>query len=180
MAHSYAHLFGIPSTGLRFFTVYGPWGRPDMALFKFARAILDGQPIQLFNHGRHSRSFTYIDDIVEGVVRILDQPATPRPNSAPDDAALDPASSPVAPWRIYNIGSEQSVPLIEYIDVLERCLGRTAIRELLPLQAGDVPDTAASVARLQEAVGYTPQVSVETGVARFVEWFLAHPTLTSS
>lgn len=174
MAHSYAHLFNLPCTGLRFFTVYGPWGRPDMALFKFARAILDGKPIQLFNHGQHSRSFTYIDDIVEGIVRVLDQPA----GALPAADALDAGTSPVAPYRIYNIGSEDCVPLIRYIELLEQCLGKSATRELLPLQPGDVPDTAASVARLFDAVGYRPQVKVETGVARFVEWFLAHPELT--
>jgi UDP-glucuronate 4-epimerase len=169
MAHSYAHLYRIPSTGLRFFTVYGPWGRPDMALFLFTKAILAGEPIKVFNHGRHKRSFTYIDDIVEGVVRTLDT----VPGVDPDwrGVAPDPASSGVAPYRIYNIGNERPVELLRYIEVLEHCLGRKAQMELLPLQAGDVPDTEADVAELIAAVGYRPKVSVEDGVARFVDWY---------
>ncbi|MEG3192348.1 NAD-dependent epimerase [Lysobacter sp. D1-1-M9] len=169
MAHSYAHLYGIPSTGLRFFTVYGPWGRPDMALFLFTRAILEGRPIQVFNHGQHKRSFTYIDDIVEGVVRTLDRP--PARDAEWDAKAPDPASSGVAPYRLYNIGNEQPVELLKYIEVLEQCLGRKAQMQMLPLQAGDVPDTEADVSELIEAVGYRPEVSVETGVARFVDWY---------
>ena len=171
MAHSYAHLYGIPCTGLRFFTVYGPWGRPDMALFLFTRAILAGEPIKVFNHGRHKRSFTYVDDIVEGVLRTLDRPATANPDW--DGAAPDPATS-TAPYRIYNIGNEQPVELLRYIEVLEQCLGRKARMEMLPLQAGDVPDTEADVSELIAAVDYRPQVSVEDGVARFVEWYRAY------
>jgi len=169
MAHSYAHLYGIPSTGLRFFTVYGPWGRPDMALFLFTRAILKGEPIKVFNHGRHRRSFTYIDDIVEGVVRCLDRP--PAMDAAWNAAEPDPSSSGVAPFRLFNIGNEQPVELLDYIRRLEQCLGREAVMELLPLQAGDVPDTEADVGELRRAVGYVPKVSVEEGVARFVQWY---------
>lgn len=168
MAHSYAHLFGIPCTGLRFFTVYGPWGRPDMALFLFTRALLAGEAIRLFNHGRHSRSFTYIDDIVEGVVRVLDRPAAPDPLWTGD--APDPSRSS-APYRLYNIGNADSVPLRRYLEALERELGRTAVIESLPLQPGDVPATEADVRALFEAVGYAPQVPVEEGVARFVRWY---------
>ena len=169
MAHSYAHLYAIPTTGLRFFTVYGPWGRPDMALFLFTRAILDGKPIRVFNHGKHKRSFTYVDDIVEGVVRALDR----VPGKDPDwnSAAPDPATSGVAPYRLYNIGNEQPVELLRYIEVLEQCLGRKAQMELLPLQAGDVPDTEADVSDLIANVGYRPQVQVEEGVAKFVDWY---------
>lgn len=172
MAHSYAHLYDIPSTGLRFFTVYGPWGRPDMALFLFTKAILSGKPIQVFNHGKHRRSFTYIDDIVEGVVRILAHP----PNRDPDwnSHAPDPASSGVAPYRIYNIGNENSIELLRYIEVLEDNLGRKARMDMLPLQPGDVPDTESDVTRLSEVTGYTPRVDVEEGVARFVEWYRAY------
>ena len=168
MAHSYAHLYGIPCTGLRFFTVYGPWGRPDMALFLFTKAILAGEPIKVFNHGRHKRSFTYIDDIVEGVIRTLDK--APTANPAWNGDAPDPASSN-APYLIYNIGNEQSVELLRYIEVLEQCLGRKAQMEMLPLQAGDVPDTEADVSELAANVGYTPQVSVEQGVALFARWY---------
>lgn len=169
MAHSYAHLYGIPSTGLRFFTVYGPWGRPDMALFLFTRAILAGEPIRVFNHGRHKRSFTYVDDIVEGVIRTLDKvpPIDERWNSNQPD----PATSGVAPYRLFNIGNERPVELLQYIEVLESCLGRKAIMEMLPLQPGDVPDTEADVTDLIQTVGYRPQVSVENGVANFVRWY---------
>jgi UDP-glucuronate 4-epimerase len=169
MAHSYAHLYGTPCTGLRFFTVYGPWGRPDMALFLFTRAILAGEPIKVFNHGRHQRSFTYIDDIVEGVIRCLDRP--PSADAAWDGMSPDPASSGVAPFRLFNIGNEQPVELLAYIQRLEECLERKAVMELLPLQPGDVPDTAADVGDLRGATGYVPQVSVEEGVARFVRWY---------
>jgi UDP-glucuronate 4-epimerase len=169
MAHAYAHLYGIACTGLRFFTVYGPWGRPDMALFLFTRAILAGEPIKVFNFGRHKRSFTYVDDIVEGVVRVLDRP--PEKATAWDGNAPDPASSGVAPYRIYNIGNEQPVALLRYIEVLEQCLSRKAQMELLPMQAGDVPDTEADVSDLAADVGYRPMVPVEEGVARFVEWY---------
>jgi UDP-glucuronate 4-epimerase len=168
MAHSYAHLYGFSCTGLRFFTVYGPWGRPDMALFLFTRAILAGEPIKVFNHGRHKRSFTYIDDIVEGVVRTLDTPAAPDPRW--DGDAPDPAASN-APYRIFNIGNERAVELLRYIEVLEECLGTKAKMELLPLQAGDVPDTEADVSELIAAVDYRPKVSVENGVEQFVRWY---------
>jgi len=169
MAHSYAHLYGIPCTGLRFFTVYGPWGRPDMALFLFTKAILDGQPIKVFNHGHHKRSFTYVDDIVEGVIRTLD--TVPGTNPDWNGMAPDPATSGVAPYRIYNIGNEQPVELLRYIEVLEDCLGRKAQMQMLPLQAGDVPDTEADVSDLIASVDYRPTVSVEDGVARFVDWY---------
>jgi UDP-glucuronate 4-epimerase len=169
MAHSYAHLYGIPATGLRFFTVYGPWGRPDMALFLFTRAILAGEPIRVFNHGRHKRSFTYVDDIVEGVIRTLDK--VPSIDVAWNSNMPDPSCSGVAPYRLFNIGNERPVELLHYIEVLEHCLGRKANMELLPLQPGDVPDTEADVTDLIQAVGYRPQVSVETGVANFVRWY---------
>lgn len=172
MAHSYAHLYGIPATGLRFFTVYGPWGRPDMALFLFTRAILRDEPIQVFNHGRHKRSFTYVDDIVEGVIRTLDRP--PGVDAAWNGNSPDPASSGVAPYRLYNIGNEQPVELLQYIQVLERCLGRKARMELLPLQPGDVPDTEADVSELIAAVDYRPKVGVDEGVAEFVRWYRAY------
>ena len=168
MAHSYAHLYGIPATGLRFFTVYGPWGRPDMALFLFTKAILAGEPIRVFNHGKHKRSFTYVDDIVEGVVRTLDQ--VPVANPHWNGAAPDPASSN-APYRIYNIGNEQPVELLRYIEVLEQCLGRKAQMQMLPLQAGDVPDTEADMSELIGAVNYRPTVSVEEGVGNFIRWY---------
>ncbi len=169
MAHSYAHLYGIPSTGLRFFTVYGPWGRPDMALFLFTKAILAGEPIKVFNHGRHKRSFTYVDDIVEGVIRALD--TLPARNSDWNGNLPDPASSGVAPYRLYNIGNAEPVELLRYIAVLEQRLGRKAQMEMLPLQAGDVPDTEADVSELIRAVGYAPKVSVDVGVANFVSWY---------
>jgi UDP-glucuronate 4-epimerase len=172
MAHSYSHLYGIPSTGLRFFTVYGPWGRPDMALFLFTRAILEGKPIRVFNHGRHKRSFTYVDDIVEGVVRTLGR--LPAKDSDWSGNAPDPATSGVAPYRLYNIGNEQPVELLRYIEVLEQCLGKKAQMEMLPLQPGDVPDTEADVSDLIANVGYRPIVAVEEGVSRFVEWYRAY------
>ncbi|WP_457097814.1 NAD-dependent epimerase [Lysobacter sp. P5_B9] len=168
MAHTYSHLFGLPTTGLRFFTVYGPWGRPDMALFLFTRRILAGEPIDVFNHGRHSRDFTYIDDIVEGVVRTLDRIPAPDPHH--DPKAPTPASSN-APYRVYNIGNHQPVELLRYIEVLERCLGRKAERRLLPMQPGDVPDTWADVEALRRDVGYSPSTPIEVGVARFVDWY---------
>jgi UDP-glucuronate 4-epimerase len=169
MAHSYAHLFGLPCTGLRFFTVYGPWGRPDMALFLFTRKILAGEPIDVFNYGNHRRDFTYVDDIVEGVVRCLDRVATPNPEWQSD--APDPGSSQ-APYRLYNIGNQQPVELMRYIEVLEDCLGRKAEKNLLPLQPGDVPDTYADVSDLTADVGYKPATPVEVGVRRFVDWYL--------
>ncbi len=168
MAHTYSHLYRLPTTGLRFFTVYGPWGRPDMALFKFTRAILADQPIDLYNHGQHRRDFTYIDDIVEGVIRVLDRVAAPNPDWS--SAAPDSASS-AAPYRLYNIGNNRPVELTHYIQVLEQCLGRQARKNLLPLQAGDVPDTYADVTDLTQDTGYLPSTQVEEGVARFVEWY---------
>ncbi|RLT92473.1 NAD-dependent epimerase [Ketobacter sp.] len=168
MAHTYSHLYGLPTTGLRFFTVYGPWGRPDMALFKFTKAILQGSPIDVFNYGNHRRDFTYIDDIVEGMLRTLDRVAQPDPQWTGD--APDSASSR-APYRLYNIGSNRPVELLRYIEVLEHCLGRTAEKNLLPMQPGDVPDTYADVDALVADVGYRPQTTVEEGVARFVDWY---------
>ena len=168
MAHSYAHLFGLPCTGLRFFTVYGPWGRPDMALFLFTRKILAGEPIPVFNHGHHQRDFTFVEDIVEGVIRACDNPATGHPAWNSDHP--DPATS-AAPWRVFNIGNNQPVELLRYIEVLESALGRKAEMEMLPLQAGDVPDTWASAEALDAAVGYQPSTPVEEGVRRFVDWY---------
>ena len=168
MAHTYSHLFGLPTTGLRFFTVYGPWGRPDMALFVFTRKILAGEPIDLFNHGHHSRDFTYVDDIVEGIVRTLDRVPSPDPDPAP--AMPSPARSN-APYRLYNIGNHRPVELLRYIEVLEGCLGRKSERRLLPMQPGDVPDTCADVEALRRDVGYSPSTPVEVGVARFVDWY---------
>ncbi len=171
IAHSYAHLYRLPCTGLRFFTVYGPWGRPDMALFKFTRGILAGEAIPVFNRGEMVRDFTYVDDIVEGVVRVIDQPAQPDPAWS----ALAPRpSSSNAPYRIYNIGNNQPVKLMRYIEVLEQCLGRKAKLDLLPLQAGDVPETIADVSRLEAAVSFKPCTPVETGIARFVEWYRSY------
>lgn len=171
MAHTYSHLFNIPTTGLRFFTVYGPWGRPDMALFLFTRSILAGEPINVFNYGNHRRDFTYIDDIVEGVVRTLDKVATPNPQWNGDDP--DPATSK-APYRLYNIGSNRPVELLRYIEILENCLGKKAEKNLLPLQAGDVPDTYADVDALMEDVGYRPDTPIEVGIERFVAWYRAY------
>ena len=168
MAHTYSHLFGIPTTGLRFFTVYGPWGRPDMALFKFTRKILAGEPIDVFNYGNHRRDFTYIDDIVEGVIRVLDRPAQPNPEWNGDQP--DSASSR-APYRLYNIGNNQPVALGHYIEVLEAALGMQAEKNLLPLQPGDVPDTYADVQELIQDTGYKPDTSVEVGVQKFVAWY---------
>jgi UDP-glucuronate 4-epimerase len=173
MAHSYAHLFGLPCTGLRFFTVYGPWGRPDMALFQFTRAILAGEPVRLFNHGRMVRDFTYIDDIVEGIVRIAARPAQPDP--AFDPADPDPATSS-APWRVYNIGNSAPVALERYVAAIEAATGRTAVRELLPMQPGDVAATQADTSALERATGFRPGTSVEEGVARFVAWYREHQT----
>ena len=168
MAHTYSHLYGLPTTGLRFFTVYGPWGRPDMALFKFTRAIIAGEPIDVFNYGHHRRDFTYIDDIVAGVVATLDHVAEPNPDWS--GGQPDPSTSR-APWRVYNIGNSRPVELIRYIEVIEACLGREAKKNLLPMQPGDVPDTWADVEALETDVGYAPSTPVETGVARFVEWY---------
>ena len=168
MAHAYSHLFALPATGLRFFTVYGPWGRPDMALFRFTRNILAGEPIDVYNHGRHRRDFTYIDDIVEGVVRTLAHPPAPDPGW--DANVPDPATSH-APWRILNIGNHAPIELEHYISTLEYCLGRTAIRNPLPLQAGDVPDTFADIDGLTALTGYRPRTPVDEGVPRFVAWY---------
>jgi len=168
MAHNYSSLFKIPTTGLRFFTVYGPWGRPDMALFLFTRNILEGKPIDVFNHGHHKRDFTYVDDIAEGVVRALDKPATPDPKWRSDNP--DPATSN-APFRIYNIGNNRPVELMRYIEVIEECLGKKAQKNMLPLQLGDVPDTSANIDDLVSEVGYRPATTVEVGVRRFVDWF---------
>lgn len=168
MAHTYSHLFALPTTGLRFFTVYGPWGRPDMALFLFTRKILAGEPIDVFNHGRHTRDFTYIDDIVEGVIRTLDR--APGPDPGHDPLAPTPATSS-APYRVYNIGNHHPVELLRYIEVLEHCLGRKAGKRLLPLQPGDVPDTCADVAALQRDTGYAPSTPIEVGVEHFVAWY---------
>ena len=168
MAHSYAHLYGIPCTGLRFFTVYGPWGRPDMALFKFARGILAGEAIPVFNRGEMIRDFTYIDDIVEGVIRVLDRPA---PADAGWDSENPDAASSRAPYRVFNIGNNTPVPLMDYIAALERALGRKAKLDLLPMQAGDVPSTMADISELEKATGYHPSTPVADGVARFVKWY---------
>ena len=168
MAHTYSHLFRLPTTGLRFFTVYGPWGRPDMALFMFTKNILAGKPIDVFNFGQHKRDFTYIDDIVEGVVRTLDHVATPNPGWSGDRP--DPATSN-APYRLYNIGNNQPVELLRFIEVLEECLGLSAEKNFLPIQLGDVPATYADVDALMQDVGYAPKTPIETGIARFVEWY---------
>ncbi len=168
MAHTYSHLFGLPTTGLRFFTVYGPWGRPDMALFLFTRKILAGEPIDVFNYGKHTRDFTYIDDIVEGVIRTLDRVPGPDPDF--DPLQPTPASS-LAPYRVYNIGNHQPVQLGRYIELIEQALGKTAIKNLLPLQPGDVPDTAAEVSALMRDTGYQPSTPVDIGVERFVRWY---------
>jgi UDP-glucuronate 4-epimerase len=168
MAHTYSSLYQLPTAGLRFFTVYGPWGRPDMALFMFTRKILAGEPIDVFNYGHHKRDFTYIDDIVEGVVRTLDKVAEPNPQWQGD--APDPSTSQ-APYRLYNIGSNNPVDLLRYIEILEECLGKKAEKNLLPLQPGDVPDTYANVDALVEDVGYKPATPIEQGIANFVDWY---------
>ena len=169
MAHTYSSLFGLPTTGLRFFTVYGPWGRPDMALFLFTRNILAGEPIDVFNHGKHQRDFTYVDDIVEGVVRVLDR--IPEPNLSWSGDQPDPASSP-GPYRLYNIGNNRPVELLRYIELLENRLGKKAKKNFLPLQPGDVPNAWADVEDLARDVGFSPSTPVEEGVARFVDWYL--------
>ena len=171
MAHTYSHLYGLPTTGLRFFTVYGPWGRPDMALFLFTKAILDGQPIDVFNHGKMQRDFTYIDDIVEGVIRTSDH--TAQPNSEWDSNAPDPATSR-APYRLYNIGNNNPVELMELIATLERSLGRTAEKNLLPMQPGDVPATYADVEALVQDVGFAPKTAIADGVHAFVQWYRSY------
>ena len=170
MAHAYAHLYRMPTTGLRFFTVYGPWGRPDMALFKFTRGILEEEPIPVFNRGEMVRDFTYIDDIVEGVVRVIDQPAERS------DGANDPDRSASAPWRLYNVGNSHQVPLMDYIQALEKALGKQAKLDLLPMQDGDVPATEADVTALESDFGYRPKVKVEEGIQRFVDWYRSYYT----
>jgi len=168
MAHAYAHLYGMPATGLRFFTVYGPWGRPDMALFKFTRGILNDEPIPVFNRGEMVRDFTYVDDIVEGVVRVIDRPATVS------DGVNEPDRSASAPWRIFNIGNSRRVPLMDYIQALEKALGKQATLDLLPMQDGDVPATEADVTALESDLGYRPRVKVEEGVQHFVDWYRSY------
>ena len=168
MAHTYSHLYRLPTTGLRFFTVYGPWGRPDMALFKFTKAILAGEKIQVFNYGKHRRDFTYIDDIVEGVARVIDRPA--KPNGNWEGSRPDPGTS-MAPWQVYNIGNSTPVELMDYIRALEDALDKKAEMEMLPLQQGDVPDTHADVSDLVEKLDYKPNTRIKEGVSCFVEWF---------
>lgn len=168
MAHAYSHLYDLPTSGLRFFTVYGPWGRPDMALFTFTKAIIAGEKIPVFNHGDHSRDFTYIDDIVEGVIRLLDRPATPDPEF---DAAQPNPGTSSAPWRIYNIGHGEPVQLLRYIELIEEAVGKKAVLEMMPIQPGDVPDTWANVDALKADTGYEPATPVEDGVPRFVAWY---------
>ncbi len=171
LAHTYSHLYRLPTTGLRFFTVYGPWGRPDMALFKFTKAILEGQPIDVYNYGRMRRDFTYVEDIVEGVIRVADR--TAEPNAAWSGQTPDPGTS-LAPYRIYNIGNHQPVELLDFIAVLERCLGKTAEKNLLPLQPGDVPETCADVEDLRRDVDFQPATPIEEGIARFIEWYRSY------
>jgi UDP-glucuronate 4-epimerase len=168
MAHTYSHLYGLPTTGLRFFTVYGPWGRPDMALFLFTKAILEGQPINVFNHGHMQRDFTYVDDIVEGVIRVSDRTAEPDPAYRAD--APDPGTSNV-PYRVFNIGNHDPVPLLDFVSAIEEALGKTAEKNFMPLQDGDVPATYADVDTLQKWVDFTPRTSVKEGIARFVAWY---------
>ena len=171
MAHTYSHLYAVPTTGLRFFTVYGPWGRPDMALFRFTKAILAGETIDVFNHGRMVRDFTYVDDIVEGIVRVLDRPAAP--SSGWSSATPDPATSN-APYRVYNIGNNSPVQLMDFIRAIETATGRTAVVNFLPLQPGDVPETYADVEDLMRDTGFAPATPVDVGVGRFVEWYLSY------
>ena len=171
MAHTYSNLYKLPTTGLRFFTVYGPFGRPDMALFMFTRNIIEGKPIDVFNYGNHRRDFTYIDDIVEGVIRTMDNTATPNDNW--DSADPDPGTSKV-PYRIYNIGNQQPIELMHYIEVIEDCLGKKAEKNLLPLQDGDVPDTYADAEDLRIDVGYKPDTTIEVGIRNFIDWYLAY------
>lgn len=171
MAHTYSHLFGLPTTGLRFFTVYGPWGRPDMALFLFTKAILAGEPIKVFNQGQMIRDFTYVEDIVEGIIRVADRPPQPNPNW--NSTQSDPVHSS-APYRVYNIGNNQPVQLAEFIEAIEKSLGKKAIKELLPMQPGDVVATSADVSDLEADTGYKPATSVQTGIQRFIEWYRAY------
>jgi len=168
MAHTYSHLYDLPTTGLRFFTVYGPWGRPDMALFKFTKAILEGEKISVFNYGKHRRDFTYIDDIVEGIVRILDKPAESNPQWSGD---FPDSGTSQDPWRVYNIGNNEPVELMDYISAIENALGMEAQKDFLPLQPGDVPDTYADVDDLVKDIGYKPSMSVQQGIKKFVHWY---------
>ena len=168
MAHTYSHLFGLPTTGLRFFSVYGPWGRPDMALFIFTKSILEGTPIDVYNCGKMMRDFTYIDDIVEGIVRVLDQPATPNPSW--DAAKPDPGTSNV-PYRVYNIGNHSPVELMRFIELLEEKLGKKAIKNMMPIQAGDVPGSFANVDDLMRDTGFSPNTPIEIGIDKFVAWY---------
>jgi UDP-glucuronate 4-epimerase len=177
MAHSYSNLYALPTTGLRFFTVYGPWGRPDMALFLFTKSILEDKPIDVFNFGRHKRDFTYVDDIVRGVVAAVDSVA--KPNPAWDSKNPDPSTS-LSPFRIYNIGNEHPVELLEYISVLEKCLNRTARKNFLPMQLGDVSESCADVSALTRDIGYKPSTPVTEGIAKFVEWYLAYYKVSPS
>jgi UDP-glucuronate 4-epimerase len=174
MAHTYSHLYGLPTTGLRFFTVYGPWGRPDMALFMFTKAILEGEKISLYNYGNHRRDFTYVDDIVEGVIRVLDRPATPNPEWSGDNPDSGTSS---APWRVYNIGNSSPVELLDYIEAVEDALGIKADKVLLPLQPGDVPDTYANVDDLVREFNYKPSMSMKDGVKNFVDWYREYKNL---
>lgn len=176
MAHSYSHLYGLPTTGLRFFTVYGPWGRPDMSPILFARAIFEGRPIDVFNHGKMQRDFTYIDDIVEGVVRVLDKPATARVDY--DAIQPDPATSNV-PWRVFNIGNHQPAELLDYIGIMERAIGKPAIKNLKPMQAGDVLATYADTSALDAWVGFTPSTPLDAGIAKFIDWVRAYYKYTN-
>lgn len=175
MAHTYSHLFGLPTTGLRFFTVYGPWGRPDMALFLFTKSILEGKPIQVYNHGKMRRDFTYIDDIVEGIVRLAAKKPEPNPSWSGD--CPDPGTS-CAPYKIYNIGNNQPVELLDFISVLEQKLGRQAEKQLMPLQAGDVPETYADVDDLMRDVGFKPKTDIREGIGKFTEWYLQYYGVT--
>lgn len=177
MAHAYAHLYGLPATGLRFFTVYGPWGRPDMAMWLFTEAIIEGRPIRLFNHGQMRRDFTYVDDVTEAVVRLIDRPAAGDPQWSGDDPA--PATSR-APWRIYNIGNNHPVEVTDVVRLLERELGRPAERELLPIQLGDVPATYADISDLAAAVGFAPKTPIEEGIRRFVAWYRSYKSATNT
>jgi UDP-glucuronate 4-epimerase len=171
MAHSYAHLFALPATGLRFFTVYGPWGRPDMAVWLFTEAILKGRPVRLFNHGNARRDFTYIDDVIETVVRLIDKP--PSPDPAWSGAAPNPATS-FAPWRVYNVGNSAAVPVTELVGLIEQATGRTAIRELVAMQPGDVVETCADTADLERAAGFRPSTPLAEGIGRFVAWYRSY------
>jgi UDP-glucuronate 4-epimerase len=179
MAHTYSHLYGIPMTGLRFFTVYGPWGRPDMALFKFTKAIVEGQPIQLYNYGQMERDFTFIDDIVEGVVRVLAQPPEVAIHGKSDSETENPAFAP-APHRLFNIGNNRPVALLHFVETLEAALGITAQKQLLPMQPGDVPATYADIADLTAAVGFVPRTPIEVGIPRFVDWYCRYYGVSSS